>query len=293
MELEKIMTPDVASINPDSTMLDAAKLMTRRNISSLLVVENEVIIGILSERDFLYLLMEGRNPEKLKVSKIMSSPVITAEKNTILEDALNLMHYEGILKLPITDKGKLAGIITETEVVNALRNNYKTIEPTIEEKLDDKPLTHDLKFSNVYLCLEPKPERSLELFREFVKHGIPGLCITRQNPTEIKEIHEFEKTPVIWITNTPTHENHIAPHNLQGLAIIIGEYMSKAEKSIVLLDGISYLITQNNFETILHLIQNIRDKTVQSNAILLLSQNPKTLTEIEIELIKQETDEIL
>jgi CBS domain-containing protein len=293
MDLRDILTKDVATVKPETQLLDAAKLMVRKNISSLVVVEDDVLTGILTERDFVRILAGRRPPAKLKVCDKMSTSVITVDIHTSLEDALNIMHDKAIRRLIVTENGHLSGIITQTDLMNAMRTTKLNVKVTREDKLVDSPMAYDLQNGKTYLFLGAKPEKSFEAFVEIVKHGTAGLMITRQKPEEVTKKWGLEKTPVIWLTNIGQHSSFLDPHDIQGISILLGNYLNEAEKPAIILDGISYLITQNKFDTVLNLIQNIRDKTLKSEAILILTLNPQTLKNQELELIKQEADSIL
>ncbi|MFH0861993.1 MAG: CBS domain-containing protein [Candidatus Altiarchaeota archaeon] len=122
MELKDIITREVVTTSPDAPLMEAARVMSRKSISSILVLEAEKAVGIISERDFLRIYLEGKDRTATKVGEVMSSPVITADISTSLDDILKLMRDKGIRRLAITEAGKLAGIITETDLIKAMKN---------------------------------------------------------------------------------------------------------------------------------------------------------------------------
>jgi CBS domain-containing protein len=293
MELKKIITTDVITIGSKATVLEVAKLMARKNISTILVVDEGKVSGIISERDFLHLVKNEKNPANMSSQDIMSSPVITADIGISVEAAADLMHDRGIRRLPVTEGGKLAGIITETDIANAVRKSQMEVEVAVEEKIIQTPMEHNLQFGKTYLYIETKPDKSVSAFVELVKHGTAGLLITRKNPQAIADEWGLDKTPIVWLTNSNPQTHFIDPHDIQGISILTGNFYTQACKSVMMIDGITYLITQNRFETILNLIQSIHDRAVKSESILILSLNPETLKKQELELIKQETDETI
>lgn len=294
MELKDILTKDVITCGLKSTALDVAKLMARKNISSILVLDRRgAISGIISERDFLHLVKNQENPSKVEAHQMMSYPVITADINTSLDGVLKSMHDKGIRRIPITEEGRLAGIITETDLANAMRKSQLDVELAVEENIVTSPMRHNLRFGRTYLYLEAKPQKSIQAFIDLVKHGTPGLMITRLKPENLMAEWQLEKTPVVWLTNTYPQGNFLEPHDIQGFSILVGNYLSKACNSVLMIDGITYLKTHNGFDTVLTLIQNVRDKTLKSDSALILSLNPQTLDKKELELIKQEVDEVL
>jgi CBS domain-containing protein len=122
MELKDIITREVVTIGTQAPLQEAARIMARKNISSILVMEKDTALGIISERDFLHIYLDGKDHSGARVHEVMSSPVITADIGTGLEDVLKIMHDKGIRRLAITEGGKLAGIITETDLIKSLRN---------------------------------------------------------------------------------------------------------------------------------------------------------------------------
>ncbi len=92
---------------------EAAKIMSDKNVGSLIVIGKDKIIGIITEKDVM------KNISKLgsRVSEVMSKNVITIGKNDTIENAAELMAEKKIKRLPVVDKGELIGIITATDVL--------------------------------------------------------------------------------------------------------------------------------------------------------------------------------
>jgi len=115
------MTRRVVTVEPDYSVRHAAKLMRYYGIGSLVVVSEGHILGIVTERDLAYrVVAKGLDPERVRVSEVMSHPVIVVSPTTSLEDAVEAMFRKGIKKLPVVAKGsggsKLIGILSLTDV---------------------------------------------------------------------------------------------------------------------------------------------------------------------------------
>ena len=95
----------------DMSLADAAKLMSSKEIGSLLYVEKGKIKGILTERDVLKNFGKSK-----KISDIMSQNVITVEQDEDVNGALGIMTNHKIKRLPVLKKGELVGIITLTDI---------------------------------------------------------------------------------------------------------------------------------------------------------------------------------
>jgi CBS domain-containing protein len=117
LKVEEVMVKTVITIDANKTTKDAADIMNRFEIGSLIVVKKDKAVGILTERDLMKrVISEARDPEKTKVGDIMSKPLIVVEPSTELEEAARLMFKMKIKKLPIVEQGKLLGLVTLTDL---------------------------------------------------------------------------------------------------------------------------------------------------------------------------------
>lgn len=115
-QVKDAMTQEVLTTTADKTIVDAAKMMKAGNRGSIVVVENERPIAIVTERDFLKkVVAEGLAPNKVIVRDVMSSPLITVGPGASLRDAAALMTSKKIRRLPVVQSNKLVGIITTTD----------------------------------------------------------------------------------------------------------------------------------------------------------------------------------
>lgn len=116
------MTKGVIAIDEGVTALDAARIMTEKGISSLIVEKEHVPIGIISERDFLKkICVKDILPSSIKVGTIMSKIQTYASPDTTVDVAVQRMVNHKIRRLPIISEGKVVGIITVTDLAKHLR----------------------------------------------------------------------------------------------------------------------------------------------------------------------------
>jgi len=146
-----------------------------------------------------------------------------------------------------------------------------------------------LEKSFSYLVEEEKPESSYTLFMQAMEKGMRGYCITRNYPAKIRSKFDLKDTPVIWLSNVG-RENTIRPKDLEKLSISLEQFLSQPGGGIVLLDGIEYLITNNNFITVLRLIQSLRDQVAINQSILLMAVNRSTPESHQLNLLEREVD---
>jgi len=120
----------VYTIDPEATVLDALKKMADKNIGALLVMKDDKVLGILSERDCARKLeVQGRCAKDTLVKDIMTSPVLFLDVSNTAEEAMAIMINKRIRHLPVYENKKLVGIISIGDVVKAVIEDQKfTIE---------------------------------------------------------------------------------------------------------------------------------------------------------------------
>ncbi|MBS3143542.1 CBS domain-containing protein [Candidatus Woesearchaeota archaeon] len=118
--VDKIMTRKVVTCSPETSIMDAAKKMRKKTISSVVVVLNKKPIGIVTERDFTRKVVSvNLDAKKNNVSKIMTSPVISIPPNTNIYYANEYMQKKKFRRFPVTnEKGELIGIITQRDLLD-------------------------------------------------------------------------------------------------------------------------------------------------------------------------------
>jgi CBS domain-containing protein len=117
LKVEDAMVDDVVTIEADATVKKAVDLMNKHEIGCLIVVRSGKAVGIVTERDMLSrVLGMARDPERTKVSDIMTSPLVVADPQMDLEEAARLMFKMKVKKLPVVSKGDLVGLLTLTDV---------------------------------------------------------------------------------------------------------------------------------------------------------------------------------
>lgn len=117
MQVSEIMTTRVVSVEPTSTVRDAAALMSRNNIGAVPVVDSGAVRGMLTDRDIvLRCVSEDRDANQLKVSDICSHGTVSVRPQDPVSSAMHLMSAEQIRRLPVVDNGKLVGMLSFADV---------------------------------------------------------------------------------------------------------------------------------------------------------------------------------
>ena len=142
-----------------------------------------------------------------------------------------------------------------------------------------------------YIIAEEKPQKSLELFSELVRHGMDGLCLSRYNPGTLSERYNVPADAVIWLTqkSEPGYRS-VDPTNFPRLSSMISDFLDRASYPIILLEGMGYLITQSNYETVLRFVQSQRDEIALKNAIMLVHIDPLSLDTKELHRLGSEME---
>ncbi len=120
----------IFSVTGEVSVYEAVKIMGEKNIGALLVMENDNLKGIISERDYARkIVLKGKMSRETLVREIMTEQVITVNTADQIERCMELMSEKHIRHLPIVENGKVLGMISIGDVVNAIIESQKeTIE---------------------------------------------------------------------------------------------------------------------------------------------------------------------
>lgn len=106
------------SVAPGTTVLKALELMAEKNIGSVVIMDNEKYMGIVTERDYSRkVILKGKNSTETKVSEIMSTDLPSVQPSDTIEHCMELMSSKNIRYMPVFENNKLAGIISMSDVV--------------------------------------------------------------------------------------------------------------------------------------------------------------------------------
>ena len=110
---------DLWTVSPNSTVFDAIRLMSDKNIGALLVMEGRRLVGMFSERDYTRkVILRGKSSKTTAVREIISTPVISVEPQSTIEECMRLMTEHRIRHLPVLDGETVVGIISIGDLVN-------------------------------------------------------------------------------------------------------------------------------------------------------------------------------
>ncbi len=109
------------SVSPQSTIFEALELMAEKNIGSVLVLEDNKLVGLFSERDYARkIVLHGLSSKNSTVGNFMSTEIISVKLETSIENCMALMSERHIRHLPVLEDDKVHGVISIGDVVNAV-----------------------------------------------------------------------------------------------------------------------------------------------------------------------------
>ncbi len=115
-----IMNVDVKTVKAHSGVEEVVRKMNRFDLGSMIVVQGNKPVGIITERDILTKIVQaGLNPSRVTAEQIMSSPLVTIEKDAAVEEAAKTMTKKKVKHLPVVQEGKLIGIVTAADIVSS------------------------------------------------------------------------------------------------------------------------------------------------------------------------------
>ena len=132
-KVKDVMTEKVITVESNKTVSEAAALMAENDVANLIVMDTNIPIGIVTERDFVRRVMAKNKPSKTKISEIMSTPLRVIDPDAPLKEAARRMVRKRIRRLPVIQDNKLVGIITTTDFARHL--SKKTFTDDILEAI--------------------------------------------------------------------------------------------------------------------------------------------------------------
>lgn len=133
------MTRKPVSISPDATILQCVKIMSKENVSSVIIHENDILKGIVTERDLVKKVIgEDLDPKKTRVKDVMSTKMTTISPDSDIFEAIKIMNNKHVRRLPVTNKGKLVGLLTMRDLLKIQPELISLRVDTIDMREEDR-----------------------------------------------------------------------------------------------------------------------------------------------------------
>ena len=211
--------------------------------------------------------------------------------------------------------------------VSIARGHMVLKEPMLEATISSSKASFELHNRRVYLVKESKPNLSFEMFVDILRgrcfdcendQSFPcesldcgvcrlpcpcrecdkyrsraqGLVVTRQYPNDLRSRLYLQTTPIIWLT-TVAGKDHLDPAKLNLLTDALVSFMERSENGVVLVDGVEYLVTSNDFSRVIKAIDRWTETAMASSARLIISVDPRAFEGREMAVLEKNKEIIL
>ena len=123
----------IYSVTPDTTVFKALEVMSEKNVNALLVMENEKLLGIFTEKDYARkVVLKGKTSKSMLIKELMTTTLITVTPGTSIDECMQLMTNKFIRHLPVIEHSKVTGIISIGDVVKHIIDDQKFIIEHLE-----------------------------------------------------------------------------------------------------------------------------------------------------------------
>ena len=156
---------------------------------------------------------------------------------------------------------------------------------------------YNLLPGRTYIVEESPPDISFDAFVNIVSTTTDGsrksvgLAVSRQHPDLIRQKYGLEATPIFWLA-TRAGEDVIAPTNLSILTNTLVRFVEENPEGVILLDGLEYLMSNNDFNKVLRVIDQVNDHISQSKSLMIIPVDPRAFSQKELALLERNTQKI-
>jgi CBS domain-containing protein len=149
MKVQDIMTQAAVTDAPDDTLSEAAAKMRQQQTGSLLVMEGSSLAGIVTERDVLRVVGEGKDPKNVSLRDAMTTDVVTIRPDSGIKEAAQIMFEKWFRHLPVTtDSGEVVGVISLRDLLTLVARSMDD-EPEALTTLTGHKLVRDRRLERV------------------------------------------------------------------------------------------------------------------------------------------------
>ncbi|MFQ6107244.1 MAG: chromosomal replication initiator protein DnaA [Thermoplasmata archaeon] len=196
-----------------------------------------------------------------------------------LEGLLNrVVAYSSLTEVPVT-------LEMAREVLSDIARREDLREEEVVEEIE-----RELVGGRSYLIEEDRPANVFRLCREAMEEGNSAFLVTRTNPKRMRDMFDLGDARIVWLTDRDSATEETIPPTLERIIYVIENFIRSTDKGVVALDGLEYLISNNNFDAVLRFLRRLIDEVSESSSFFLLSVSPKTLKEQELKILEREME---
>jgi len=148
MKVSEIMTPAAVADRAEDTLIEAARKMWEQQTGSLLVMDGESLLGIITERDILKAVATGTPLDATPISEVMAKDLVTVHPGASLREAAGIMTDKWIRHLPVVEKGKLVGILSQRDLAGVLGSALNEPE-ALAQLVESSQLARDRRLRRI------------------------------------------------------------------------------------------------------------------------------------------------
>lgn len=178
--------------------------------------------------------------------------------------------------------------VPQAQAPQAAQASPQPAQAPIEEEIEGAVSIQELEDGHTYMIEEEKAKKCFELFTEQVESNRKGLCITRVHQRRLTKVLPEQDLDFFWLSDRESKTLKTISYSLERLIYEMDTFIENNDNGVMLLDGITYLVNNNSFDAVLRFIRRLIDEISETNAILLISVSPKTLTPQEIKILERE-----
>lgn len=139
--LREVMVQEVVSGDKDLTVLEAAKLMRKYKVDSVVVLDNGAPVGIVTDGDIISeLVSKDIKPSTVRLKDIMTTPLVTASPNDRVSKIARKMARERIRKIPVIENGSLVGIVADVDILSVSSEMTSILAELVEMNVEREAL---------------------------------------------------------------------------------------------------------------------------------------------------------
>ena len=125
---------DIWSVGPDDSVFEAIQLMAEKEVGALMVMQEEVLVGIISERDYARkIILSGHSSRETSVKDIMTARVVYARPEQTVHECMGMMSEKRIRHLPVVDNERVVGMISIGDLVKAIISEQQSTIEHLEQ----------------------------------------------------------------------------------------------------------------------------------------------------------------
>ncbi|MCJ7489431.1 MAG: DUF835 domain-containing protein [Thermoplasmata archaeon] len=157
---------------------------------------------------------------------------------------------------------------------------------------------YNIRAGRSYIVKEAPPNISFDAFVNLVstatngEERLTGLAVTRQHPDLVREKYALETTPIFWLA-TRAGDKVISPTNLGILTHTLVKFTEDTTDGVILLDGMEYLVSNNDFTKVLRMIDQVNDNISQSRCRMIIPVDPRAFDQRQLALLERNMEKLV